>query len=139
MHKSNIFLTVDAIIFKVDNESVQILLIRRGREPYKGKWALPGGFVEDDEDLADAAARELLEETGIKAGPMEQLGAFGKPGRDPRHRTVSVVFTAFADADAKPAAGDDADRAEWFGLDCLPELAFDHAEIIASATKKYQL
>ena len=116
-----------------------LLLIQRGRDPFKGKWALPGGFVDQDEDLADAAARELLEETGITAGKMAQLGAFGKPGRDPRHRTVSIAFTAFADEGAAATAGDDADRAEWFPIDRLPELAFDHAEIIASALKKISL
>ncbi len=137
MHKSNIFLTVDAIIFKIIDDCREILLIQRGREPFKGKWALPGGFVEADEDLPEAAARELLEETGIRVGAMDQLGAFGKPGRDPRHRTVSVAFVAFAPAGAEPVAGDDADHVQWFDLAHLPELAFDHAEIIASAQKKH--
>src|SRR5690606_23703965 len=135
LHNSNIFLTVDAVIFKKDRNLVEILLIRRGREPYKGNWALPGGFVETDEDLPDAAASELLEETGVQAGKMEQLGAFGKPGRDPRQRTVSNAFLGFADAGTAIMAGDDADRAEWFGIEDLPETAFDHAEIIASARK----
>ena len=139
MHKSNIFLTVDAVIFKETDGNPEILLIMRGRDPFKGNWALPGGFVEEDEDLPNAAARELMEETGVQAGPMEQLGAFGKPGRDPRHRTVSVVFVAFADGRERAKAGDDADKAEWFDLDHLPKMAFDHAEIIASARKKYQL
>lgn len=104
----------------------EVLLIRRGREPFKGAWALPGGFVEMDEDLPDAARRELLEETGLEAAELRELGAWGRPGRDPRGRVISVVYVTElppagegAEGSA-PAAGDDAADAAWFDLDALP-------------------
>ena len=115
----------------------QVLLVKRGREPFRGRWALPGGFVEIDEDLSDAARRELLEETGVElasGAPLVQLGAFGAPGRDPRGRTISVAYLARISREGStPAAGDDAARAAWFPLSKLPELAFDHQDILAAA------
>jgi 8-oxo-dGTP diphosphatase len=112
----------------------EILLIRRGRAPFRGKWALPGGFVEMDEDLPDAARRELREETGLAATRLVELGAFGRPGRDPRGRVISVVFVATVPlSKSRARAADDAAEAAWFSLDSPPPLAFDHAEILARA------
>jgi 8-oxo-dGTP diphosphatase len=128
-------LTVDLVIFAGLAGRRQILLIRRSREPFAGKWALPGGFVEMDESLEAAAKRELEEETGLRGVPVEQLRAFGDPGRDPRGRTISVAYYALLPAGAATTtkAGSDAGQARWFPTSDLPELAFDHAEIIAHA------
>ncbi len=133
MRTSNIFLTVDAAIFRKKAGNLQILLIRRKNEPFKDSWALPGGFVDDGEDLEDAAIRELEEETSVKIDHAEQLKAFGKPGRDPRHHTVSVAFKAFVPGNTMAVAADDAKEIGWFAVDDLPALAFDHEEIIAFA------
>jgi 8-oxo-dGTP diphosphatase len=111
----------------------EILLIERAFEPYKGCWAFPGGFVELDEDLPEAASRELEEETGLEAVTMDQVGAWGTPGRDPRGRTVSAVYLAIAHPEESDVeGGDDAARAAWHRLDDLPSLAFDHNEILPS-------
>ena len=127
--------TTDAIlIVKKDNE-ISILLIQRGIEPYKGKWALPGGFVEMDEELEDACARELHEETGITGVPLKQLAAFGAVNRDPRGRTISVVFWAEVPSKLKVQSGDDAQNAKWFNLNDLPPLAFDHNKVIQEFIK----
>jgi 8-oxo-dGTP diphosphatase len=133
MRTSNIFVTVDAVVFRNQNSSPEILLIRRKNEPFKDSWALPGGFVDDGEDLEDAAIRELEEETSVKINGAEQLRAFGKPGRDPRHHTVSVAFLAFVAENTTAVAADDAKEIGWFAITDLPALAFDHAEIIAFA------
>lgn len=124
-------LTVDVAI--VTREAVpRVLLIQRKSEPFAASWALPGGFVEPDERLADAARRELLEETGVTACELEQLYTAGDPGRDPRGWTVSVVYLAQVEPGAaKPVAADDASAVGWFPLDALPALAFDHAMLIA--------
>jgi len=119
--------TVDAIL--ISNRK-SVLLIERGREPFKGKWALPGGFIEMDEELEIACRRELEEETGLKVGALKQFKAFGSVNRDPRHRTISVLFYAFTDDELAASAGDDAAKAQWFSLDQLPELAFDHGQIL---------
>jgi 8-oxo-dGTP diphosphatase len=119
--------TVDAILIS-PNKSV--LLIERGREPYKGQWALPGGFIDMDEELETACRRELEEETGIRVGELKQFKAFGGVNRDPRHRTISVIFYAFTTEELIPQAGDDAARAQWFPINQLPELAFDHELIL---------
>lgn len=139
MRTSKIFVTVDAVIFRKANSVIELLFIRRKNEPFKGKWALPGGFVDENEDLADAAERELFEETGIKVKGLEQLGAFGKPGRDPRHHTVSIAYVGFTDGTAEAAGADDADEAKWFSIKALPELAFDHADIVNLALEKHRL
>ena len=105
---------------------VELLLIRRKFPPFQGRWALPGGFVEPDEDLPVAAARELLEETGVQAPLLVEVGAFGTPGRDPRHRTVTIVYYTVT-AGAEACAADDAADATWHPIDALPDrLAFDH-------------
>lgn len=124
-------LTVDVAI--VTREAVpRVLLIQRKKDPFAASWALPGGFVEENERLADAARRELLEETGVTACDLEQLYTAGNPGRDPRGWTVSVVYLAQVEPGAvKPIAADDAEAVGWFALDALPQLAFDHAMLLA--------
>lgn len=112
-----------------------ILLIRRGNEPFKGQWALPGGFIEMDETLVATAARELKEETGLSVPELTQFRTYGDPGRDPRGRTIAVVFYGFADpTSVKVAGGDDAADARWFQVDQLPALAFDHEKILKELT-----
>ena len=122
--------TVDLVLFAKNGCNKKILLIERKHEPFKAMWALPGGFIDENEDLYDAACRELKEETGVEDVPLTQFGAFGKPGRDPRGHTVSIAFTATLDNTVETRAGDDASNAKWFSIDNLPELAFDHKEII---------
>ena len=130
--------TVDVVVFGYqDGEALKLLLIQRGGEPFQGQWALPGGFAEMDEDLETSALRELEEETGVKNIYVEQLYTFGKPGRDPRGRVISVAHYALVNLSDHPAmAASDAARAEWFALDDLPQLAFDHDEIIRVATDR---
>jgi len=136
MIKQNIKLTVDAVIFSVIDEQLKVLMIQRKNEPFKGMWALPGGFVEDDEDLEPAMIRELEEETGLKIKHATQLRAYGTPGRDPRGRTVTVAFYALIDAKYTHVKGaDDAADAQWFNIHHLPAIAFDHKVIIADALK----
>jgi 8-oxo-dGTP diphosphatase len=118
----------DVVVIAAD-PAPSVLLIRR-RNPPLG-WAIPGGFVEPDEDLIDAARRELFEETGLEVGALEQLATFGHPDRDPRGRTISVVYGARLQQTEIPAAGDDAADARWFPLNALPtNLAFDHDTIL---------
>lgn len=128
----------DTVCFRfTPPDEVDLLLIERGNDPQKGFWALPGGFVDIDEDLPNAAARELKEETGLEPTVIEQVGAWGRPGRDPRGRTVSVVYLATAQPGSDGIkGGDDANRAEWHPLDRLPSLAFDHTDIASEALKK---
>jgi len=128
-------LTVDCVIFGYDSQKLDILLIKRGIEPFKGQWALPGGFVRMEESAEEAAIRELQEETGLLNVYMEQLYTFSQPDRDPRGRTVSVAFFALINKNdfLKPQGGDDASEAEWFNSKILPNLAFDHKEIINTA------
>lgn len=123
-------LCVDMVILTKTKEISKILLIKRGHEPFQDQWALPGGFIEMEEDLIDSAYRELEEETHISKLELRQLKTYGKPGRDPRGRTVSVVFGGFLKEKQEAQAGDDAKEAEWFSIDKLPPLAFDHAIII---------
>ena len=114
---------------------LEILLIERLNNPYAGCWALPGGFVDENEDLPDAAARELREETSLTGIALQQFGAFGRPGRDPRGHTITVAYWGICNTPEKAAAADDAKTLRWFPLSQLPPLAFDHAEIIAKAVK----
>lgn len=124
-------LTTDVALFSVREQCLQLLLVKRGQDPFEGCWALPGGFVDIDEDLEDCARRELAEETGISGIYLEQLGTFGRPDRDPRERVVSVVYVgSVPDGGIEPRAGSDAADAAWFPVNALPELAFDHADII---------
>jgi 8-oxo-dGTP diphosphatase len=123
-------LTVDAIVFFKEKGLTYVLLIERGRDPFKNKWALPGGFIEMDETLENACIRELEEETGLIIAKMEQFKTYDALGRDPRYRTISVVFSAELSEKAKVTGGDDAAQAEWFSLHDLPEVAFDHADIL---------
>ncbi len=125
--------TVDIIIFRLSGNRPEVLLIERANQPYKGKWALPGGFVDKDEPLEDAAARELEEETGLRGILLTQMHTFGSPGRDPRGHTVSVVYVGYLPEGMVARAGDDAVRTGWFGLDEIPEMAFDHGMVIEMA------
>lgn len=123
-------LTVDAIVFANADDVTFILLIRRGIQPFKGKWALPGGFVNINELLETACIRELKEETGLEVESMKQFKAFDAINRDPRHRTISVVYSTQLGEKAEVKGGDDAAHAEWFPVKSLPEMAFDHNAII---------
>jgi 8-oxo-dGTP diphosphatase len=125
--------TVDIVLFHRAGERIEVLLIKRARDPFKGAWAFPGGFVDEDESLDRAAARELKEETGLAGVAMEQLAAFGDPGRDPRGHTVSVAFAALLDRPAEAAGADDADEARWHSARRPPRLAFDHKKILRKA------
>ena len=125
--------TVDIIIFRIFENEPEVLLIKRANTPFKGQWALPGGFVDKDEALEDAALRELKEETGLHGILLTQMHTFGSPGRDPRGHTVSVVYVGYLPVDAKAKAGDDASETGWFRVDKLPELAFDHDQVINMA------
>jgi 8-oxo-dGTP diphosphatase len=139
--------TVDAAVFTFIGNTAKLLLINRGREPYKGKWALPGGFVDIDEELEDAVVRELQEETGLEGVTLKQMHTFGKCGRDPRGRQISIAFMGIATkGHNKIRAGDDAARAKWFDIEKLPnDMAFDHDEVVKVAIaklkrrKKYRL
>ena len=126
-------LTVDAMVFRKNAEGWQILLIKRKNEPFKDKWALPGGFVDMDETLEEAVSRELQEETGLDNIPLKQYRAFSDPDRDPRGRTVSVAFYAFVEGENEVKGDDDATEAQWHNLNQLPKLAFDHQQIIRKA------
>ena len=129
-------LTADIVL--LDAERREVLLIKRGHEPFEGCWAFPGGFFDmDDASIEATAERELKEETGIEGVRLEELCTASKAGRDPRGRTVSVVFAGFTDSGKTEARGsDDAREARWFALDDLPQLAFDHAEILDKAIKR---
>lgn len=123
-------LTVDAVVFVTQKNHTWVLLIERGREPFKNKWALPGGFIEMDETLEQACIRELEEETGLKVETMKQFRTYDAIDRDPRHRTISVVHSVQLDEKVPVTGSDDASRAEWFPINELPALAFDHAQIL---------
>ena len=125
-------LTTDQVIFGFGEGELRVLLIRRGNEPFKGKWALPGGFMDMDEDAETCARRELEEETGLKVVNFEQLYAFSDVDRDPRYRVVSIAYYALV-------RGDDADRAQWFPLSGIPPLAFDHRRILQMAADRLKL
>jgi len=126
--------TVDCAVFGVDEEDLKVLLVQRDLEPFRGRWALPGGFVHEEEDLPDAARRELQEETGLEKVFLEQLFTFGAPGRDPRGRVVSVAYYALVKlADHRVRAATDAREASWFPVWDPPALAFDHDRILQTA------
>lgn len=124
--------TTDCVIFGFDGTKLQVLLIERGIEPYKEKWAFPGGFVKIDESCEEGALRELREETGLTGAYIEQFHTFSDPNRDPRERVITVAYYALVrKQDVK--GGDDAAKAEWFVLDNMPQLAFDHDRIFQAA------
>jgi 8-oxo-dGTP diphosphatase len=122
--------TVDAIILAAHHDQDMILLIQRKFDPFGGLWALPGGFVEMEETLLEGCKRELFEETGLEEVELKQFFTFDAIGRDPRHRTISTVFYGRIPEIIPLSGGDDAAMAEWFPIGSLPELAFDHSEII---------
>jgi 8-oxo-dGTP diphosphatase len=129
--------TTDVALFTLREQQLQLLLIKRGNEPHAGSWALPGGFLEIDEDLEECAKRELEEETGISGVYLEQLYTFGNPKRDPRERVISVTYYALTPSNRlQLKASSDAADAAWFSLERLPELAFDHDEIIELARNR---
>lgn len=124
-------LTVDVVLFRKQSGGLEILLIQRKNEPHQGSWALPGGFVDENEGLCDAACRELQEETTVDGIALTQFRAYGEPGRDPRGHTVSIVFIGMSEQAAiSVAARDDAADIGWFPILSLPELAFDHQKIV---------
>lgn len=123
-------LTVDALVYVKGKSTISVLLIQRGIEPFKGKWALPGGFVNMNELLETACKRELEEETGLLVEQMTQFKTYDAINRDPRHRTISVVFSAQMQEKAEVKGNDDAANAKWFSIKNLPEMAFDHKKIV---------
>jgi 8-oxo-dGTP diphosphatase len=127
---------VDIVIFSLLDSSLRVLLIKRGIPPFKGRMAIPGGFVHADESLERAALRELKEETGVREVFLEQLYSFGEPRRDPRGRVVSVAYYALIPGDRKLKAGSDAAVAGWFPVNKLPALAFDHRRIVDYARER---
>ena len=135
----DIKVAVDAIVFGYEkNDGVSVLLIQRKYEPFKGSWAIPGGFVLEDESLETAVRRELVEETGIEVNYLEQLYTFGEPGRDPRQRIVSIAYFGLVKASQfqELKASTDAENAKWFGIKKIPTLAFDHKRILATAIER---
>ncbi len=123
--------TVDIIIFSVQNEDLKVLLIKRAIEPFKGMWALPGGFLKEQESLDEAAKRELVEETGVKDIYLEQLYTFGEPKRDPRGQIITVAYFALINSENQTIKGStDVSEAKWFSAYSLPQLAFDHKKIL---------
>lgn len=136
-YQPHMFVTVDIVVTRKYEGEIQILLIQRKNEPFQNYWALPGGFVDKNEHIEAAAKRELLEETNIQLFQVKQIGAFGDPNRDPRHHTLSVAYYGEVDALAEANAQDDAKSVQWFSLNELPALAFDHNDIIREAIEKY--
>ena len=134
---SNARVTTDVVIFTIRGQALKILLIRRGAKPYKGRWALPGGFLHENEDIDDCARRELREETGVSGVYLEQLYTFGHPKRDPRGRVVTIAYFALIPSDKiQLHAATDAAAVAWFSMDDLPRLAFDHAAILTMAHER---
>ena len=122
---------VDVLLFTIRDEKLQLALIKRGIEPFKNRWAIPGGFVRMDEELEEAARREIEEETGVRDVFLEQLYTFGQPNRDPRTRVITIVYFALVPGEHLTLRADtDASDASWFAVDEIPALAFDHNEIV---------
>jgi 8-oxo-dGTP diphosphatase len=134
------WVTVDVVVVARREGLSQVLLVRREKPPFQGRWAIPGGFVDPGESLDTAARRELWEETGVEPVRLEQLRAFGDPGRDPRGWVISIAYLALLDKEEaagwQPRAGSDAGEVAWFDLADPPPLAFDHAEILAWASQR---
>lgn len=127
--------TTDCVIFGFDGVRIKVLLIERGVEPYKGKWALPGGFMKIDESADECARRELEEETGLKAASVEQFHTFTDVNRDPRERVITVAYYALVKL-SEVHGGDDASKAQWFSEEDIPSLAFDHDRILRMALNR---
>ena len=127
--------TTDCVIFGFNGERLQVLLIERGIEPYKGHWAFPGGFLKMDETAEEGAKRELKEETGLADAYIQQLHTFSNPDRDPRERVITIAYYALVKIQ-EVKGGDDAASARWFPLDEIPPLAFDHDYILRMATQR---
>jgi len=129
--------TTDVVVFTIRDQQLKLLLVQRAGEPYQNMWALPGGFLDIDEDLEACAKRELEEETGIHGVYLEQLYTFGAPNRDPRERVISVTYYALVPSDRlQLRAASDAADVQWFALDQMPPLAFDHQQIITLAHRR---
>lgn len=128
--------TSDVALFRHGRTGWELLLVRRAEPPFKDSWALPGGFVDEWEDIDDAAHRELKEECGIDGVRLWQFRAFGNPRRDPRGRTISIGYLGVLDRAVEAKAGDDAGAVEWFPIDRLPQLAFDHDEVVRAALER---
>ena len=124
--------TADCVVMTKE-ANPHVLLIERGFDPFKGRWAFPGGFMNMDETAEQCAIRELEEDTGLKVSSIHQIGAYSKVDRDPRGRTITVAYLATIDAPTEVCGQDDAARAEWFPIDALPPLAFDHDDIMKDA------
>ena len=129
--------TADCVVITRESEP-KVLLVERGNEPYKGCWALPGGFMEMDETTEQCAIRELKEETGLDVREVRQIGAYSKVDRDPRGRNVCVAYLAIIDKPAEVMGQDDAARAQWFPINALPSLAFDHEDIMRDAVELFR-
>ena len=127
--------TTDCVIFGFDGESVKVLLIERGGEPYKGCWAFPGGFLEMDESAEEGAKRELMEETGLTTPFVKQFHAFSAPDRDPRERVLTIAYYSLVRL-SEVKGMDDARQAKWFPLNEVPKLAFDHEEMLQVAKEE---
>ena len=127
--------TTDCVIFGFDGSELQVLLIERGIEPFKGKWAFPGGFLNMDETAGEGALRELKEETGLENAYIEQFNTYSDPGRDPRERVITIAHYALVRIQ-EVKGGDDAAKAQWFPIDEVPQLAFDHDKILRDAMRK---
>lgn len=128
--------TADSIVITSESEP-QVLLIERGGNPYKGHWAIPGGFLNMDETTDQCAISELEEETGLRIDKVHQIGSYSKVDRDPRGRTISVAYLAIIDKPMEVNGLDDAANAKWFSINALPPLAFDHDEIMVDAIALY--
>lgn len=127
--------TADCVIFGYDDNNIKVLLIQRGNEPYKGHWAFPGGFMNIDETAEQCALRELEEETGLKDVKLEQFYTFTDVNRDPRERVISIAYYGKIQL-SNVKGSDDADDAQWFSLDEIPNLAFDHDLVLSKALEK---
>ena len=140
MLRLNAAVATDSAVFSIRSGRLVVLLIKRGIDPFKGRWALPGGFVSADESLDAGARRELAEEASLSGVYLEQLASFGAPDRDPRGRVVAVAYLGLLRIDAQtPEAGSDASETRWHDVDALPKLAFDHAEVIALARQRLRM
>lgn len=130
--------TVDIVLFSSVEQRDYVLLIRRDRPPFEGCWAFPGGFIEMDETLLESALRELEEETGLKGVTLKQFNAYGDPGRDPRHRTITIAFVGVCESLPAVTGMDDAREAAWHPVEAIPALGFDHDRILHDALQVYR-